>query len=291
MTTKKKDLAGIPDELSTLLGEQHQSNREDIWLWLHLAINTNALMDPSTCNGRTMRKEIARALKRRIFFIKQRDLKRDQLLVPDNKLRWIENDERQNQWLLRRVRLITELRLPRGLVHLTDRDRLIAMIDLWDTDIENKDKKVEYLRQEWLEHKSKDSEFNWFNDKKDGEKRCNCAWEWLKKHYINIKPGILPIGNYKELLMFFDREELGPNEKKAIIQQIKKKWSRKQFDERTADKKQVNIMLSKTVIAQLDELAKQWNLKRAQVLETLISQESKHGMYTEDVIKKTRYTD
>ncbi|MNI97220.1 hypothetical protein D3C73_1558260 [compost metagenome] len=79
--------------------------------------------------------------------------------------------------------------------------------------------------------------------------------------------------------MYFDEAELGRNELKAIIQTIKKRWNRKQFDERTADKKQVNVMLSKTAIELLDTLAKKHELKRAQILELLITTESEDGVY------------
>lgn len=82
--------------------------------------------------------------------------------------------------------------------------------------------------------------------------------------------------------MFFDQEELGRNEQKAIIQQIKRRWSRKQFDERSADKKQCNVMLSKDVIDLLDKLAEQHDLKRAQVLERLITKESELSLYLID---------
>ncbi|MCY1457696.1 hypothetical protein D9M71_750130 [compost metagenome] len=79
--------------------------------------------------------------------------------------------------------------------------------------------------------------------------------------------------------MYFDEAEVGPQEQKAILQQIRNRWTRKQFDERAADKKQVNVMLSKTAIELLDTLAKKHELKRAQVLETLITTESEVGVY------------
>ena len=87
----------------------------------------------------------------------------------------------------------------------------------------------------------------------------------------------LPISNYQELLMYFDEAKFGTGEQKAVIRGIKQRWSRKQFDERTTDKKQVNVMLSKSVITILDELAKKHDLKRGQVLDRLITMESEQG--------------
>ena len=271
------------DELSQLLNEPRQNTRHDIWLWLYLNQHKRARFDASTCNGSTMRDEIARFLKRKTENLKDIASQKDRFLVPHDYLKWIEGDERQHRWLLRRIEELTELRptqgLPSGLVRLNGRNHLIAILDLWDVDIAKKADEIERLHNRWLRHKAGDRAFEWFEDKKDGLKRCKCAWEWLEKHHVSIFKSQLPINNYKELLMYFDEAELGRNELKAIIQTIKKRWNRKQFDERTADKKQVNVMLSKTAIELLDTLAKKHELKRAQVLELLITMESEDGVY------------
>ena len=274
------------DELSQLLKEPRQNTRHDIWLWLYLNQHKRARFDASTCNGSTMRDEIARFLRRKTENLKDIASQKDRFLVPNDYLKWIEGDERQHQWLLRRVEDLTELRptrgLPSGLVRLNGRNHLIAILDLWDVDIAKKADEIERLRNRWLRHKAGDSAFEWFEDKKDGPKRCKCAWEWLEKNRPSIFKRQLPITNYKELLMYFDEAEVGPQEQKAILQQIRNRWTRKQFDERAADKKQVNVMLSKTAINLLDELAKKHKLKRAQVLELLITTESEVGVYLTD---------
>ncbi len=148
------------------------------------------------------------------------------------------------------------------------------MLDIWDIDIAKKAVEVEQLRQEWIKHKASDSEFAWFEDEKTSTQRCQCAWEWLVKNHTPLETNQLPISSYEDLLIFFDKENLAPYMQKAIIQQIKRKWSRKQFDERSADKKQVNVMLSNSVIKQLDQLATKHELKRAQVIELLITKEA-----------------
>lgn len=276
------DLSDL-DQLSQLLKEPRQNTRHDIWLWLYLNQHKRARFDASTCNGLTMRDEIARFLKRRTENLKDIASEKDRFLVPDDYLKWIEGDERQHQWLLRRVEELTKLRptrgLPSGLVRLNGRNHLIAILDIWDVDIAKKADEIERLRNRWLRHKAGDSAFEWFEDKKDGLKRCKCAWEWLEKNRPSIFKRPLPISNYKELLMYFDEAEVGPQELKAILQQIRNRWTRKQFDERAADKKQVNVMLSRTVIELLDTLAKKHDLKRAQVVERLITTESEVGAY------------
>lgn len=226
-----------------------------------------------------MRDEIARVLRDRRHLQSRMPRDKDRLLLPDEKLEWIEEDERQHRWLIREIEKMTGLRLPHGLVHLIGRDRLIGMIDLWDIDIVEKASEVEQLHRDWLRHKEKDNEFEWFTDKKESERRCVCAWEWLKKNHLSPRTRQTPISNYQELLMFFDQGDIGRHERTAILREIKRRWNRKQFDERTADKKQVNVILSKTVIAQLDALAKAHGLKRAQIIENLVRMETDTGVY------------
>jgi hypothetical protein len=263
------------DALSQLLRDPHQSNRHDIWLWLDLYLNEGAKLNPNTCNRPTMRDEIAKCLKQRANRILSIPSKKDRLLLLDERLGWIEEgNERQHKWLLARIEQLTGIRIPRELVHLEGKDHLVAMIDLWDIELETKAREVNSLREEWLRHVARDSAFEWFSDKKESKKRCTCAWEWLEKHHLRPHSRQLPISNYNELLMFFDHAALGRHEQKAMIQEIKKRWNRQQFDERNADKKQINVMLSKAVIAKLDELAKQHGLKRAQVIETLVRMEA-----------------
>lgn len=118
------------DRLSELLQEPHQNHRHNIWLWLFLYYYREARLDLRTCNGLTMRDEIARALRSQRFFQSRIPRQKDRFLLPNEKLDWIEEDERQHRWLIREIEQMTDLRLHRSLVHLTGRDRLIAMVDL-----------------------------------------------------------------------------------------------------------------------------------------------------------------
>lgn len=262
------------DELAELLRETKRNNRHDIWLWLFLYLYEKVGLDPATCNGTTMRSAIAGFLKRNSRMLEEINRQKDRFLVPGDLFKWIHENERQYRWLLSRIKDITNFRLPEGLVHLTGRNHLIAIVDLWQVDIAKKADEIEHLRGLWARHKATDNNFAWFDDKKEGSQRCICAWEWLQKNRSLGEP----INNYQELLMFFDRAEYGPAEQKAIINEIKQRWNRKQFDKRTADKKQVNILLSKTVITLLDDLVKKHDLKRSEVLERLITIESDLGL-------------
>ena len=265
----------LSDPLPELLQGARLNNREVIWLWLGLYVHEGILLDRNTCNGATMRDAIAEALKEAQFTPNIR-AKKDLYLLPEDQMAWITTDRRQIQWLTPKVENLTDQALPRGFAHLQGRERLIATLDIWQVDLEQKSYGLEKLHGHWRMHIAQDSQLAWFTDKNESTKRCVCAWEWLQKKH----PKSLPlISNYQELLMFFDQEDFGTNERTAMIREIRRRWSRKQFDERAADKKQVNVMLSTTVIAQLDALAKAHGLKRAQIIENLVRMEADAGVY------------
>jgi hypothetical protein len=266
------------DELSRLLKDPSRDNRRDIWLWLWLDRHHSAHFDSASCSSSAMRETIAAFLRSQKSILELINAAKAKSLLPTNTLKWIKGGERQHAWLLNRLEMLIDSwptpSLARGLVHLTEKNYLIAMLDIWDIDIAKKAVKVEQLRQEWMRHKANDSEFAWFDDEKTSAQRCQCAWEWLVKNHTPLETNQLPISSYEDLLIFFDKENLAPYMQKTIIQQIKRKWSRKQFDERSSDKKQLNVMLSKSVIKQLDQLATKHELKRAQVIELLITKEA-----------------
>ena len=267
------------DELSELLQDPLQNNRHDIWLWLYLHLYEELDLDHSTYNGASMRDVIARNLRRKYSLRNRMPSKRDEFLVPDEYLSWITQDERQYHWLFRKVDDLTGSVLPRGLVHLTGRSQIVAMLDVWQADIEKKAHEIERRHDDWRRQAARDSQFEWFADKKEGAKRCACAWEWIEKNPLKTRSRPLPISNYQELLIFFDQAELGPTELKTVIREIKKRWHRLALDERNPDKKQVNVMLPTAVITQLDELAKRHSMKRAQVVEALVRMEAETGVY------------
>lgn len=267
------------DPLAHLLLNTEINNRQAIWLWLGLFIYEEFEFDHDTCNGATMREVIADALRKAPDITSDISRKKDKYLLPEEQMRWITNHPRQIQWLTAKTDDITNKILPRGLPHLQGRDRIIATLDIWQVELYEKQREVKNLNELWRRHIAKDSQLDWFDDKEEGTKRCLCAWEWIQKKYLtqfSIQP---PIGNYQELLIFFDKEDFKPLERTIIIQSIKQLWYKKQFNERSSEKKQVNVLLSKATISQLDLLAKKHDLKRAQIIETLIKNEASAGLY------------
>lgn len=279
---KHSDKKGV-DRLGELLGELHPNRRHDIWLFLYLFYHRETRLDLQVCNGQTMRDALARTLASQKLLIPRLAGEKDRYLLPDKKLEWIKDDERQHAWLLPKLERLSGFRIPRRATHLVGRDSIIATIDIWELDLDEKDSEIDFLRKDWLRHKANDGEFDWFADKKDGEKRCACAWEWIEKNYLSPISRQTPITNHQELLTFFDNEGVGRSERAAMIREIKRRWSRKQFDVRSADKKQINVLLSKTVVTLLDGLAEKHGIKRAKIIEKLIEMESGTGVYLDSI--------
>ncbi len=269
------------DPLTQLLGTWI-NNRQAIWLWLGLYVHEEFDLNGDSCGGATMRDVVAEALRGAPEITSDIPAKKDRYLLPEEQLAWITSSQRQLQWLTPRIDDLTDRILPNGLVHLHGRDRLVATLDIWQVDLEEKQRTVERLHDRWRRHIAMDSQLEWFNDKKDGTKRCACAWEWLQKKYLRPYSRQIPISNHQELQMFFDQEDIGPNERIAIIQGIRQLWSKKQFNARSSDKKQVNVLLSKAVIAQLDALAETHGMKRAQIIEHLVRMETDTGTHLAD---------
>lgn len=260
-------------ELTKLLGNEKTNTRSDIWLWLHLTLQEEANLDPDSCNGLTMRSEIISYLRKSNYLPHQINADKDRYLLPDSVLNWITEDERQCHWLEKRLLARDNSRLTSRLVHLRGKNLIIANIDIWDIDLSTKEVEIKKLRIDWFRHIAKDINFEWFTDKKEGNRRCECAREWLEKNKHTKFTQLPIISNYNELLMHFDNEYPDTIVQKTIIGKIKKQWNKKQFDERTPEKGQYNFRLEKLVVAQLDTLAKKQGIKRAQILETLITRE------------------
>lgn len=266
------------DVLGDILGKSRNSLRHQIWLWLYLYFEKDADLAPRTCNSETMSYEIVKAVTDQRLFIPRIAQEKDKYLLPEETLAWIENSKRETIWLTREVEHLSGLILPFTLTHLTGKDRLIALIDIWNIDIAEKERELENIYYYWKKHQARDVELEWFSDKKEGMKRCTCAWEWLEKNYLSMSRLQRPISNYQELLIFFDGINTGPYERKAMVRDIKKRWHKKNFDERAADKKQVNLLLSKETIDQLDSPSQKHGLKRAQIVEALVAMEIEVGL-------------
>ena len=207
-------------------------------------------------------------------------------LLPINQLKWIADDERQTNWLLSYTTKTLGIDLSPLPAGLDDREVLLAKIDYYDIDLNDKSSVIDRMRSDWNEYLKSDIIFKWFGEKEESV-RCAFAWEWLVKHKARETYGQQAITNYKELLRFYDWIEVNDAQKKLDVASIKKKWSQQKYREGMKGKSQYNFMLSDQVIADLDKLASCYEATRPQIIEALIKMEVAQGTYLPQKIKKT----
>lgn len=263
----------------SLVFKRAPDNRTFVWLWLHMYFYEKFNLSPNSCNGVEMINVIEEALRNNPDLLQAIPGLIDYYLLPDQEFSWITNDERQLNWLIPQIQYQSNWPPLETFPHLTGRDQAIAMLDSWNSTLSNKAFLVKTLRNNWQAYEANYKNLDWFRDKKEGLERCLCAEEWLNKYLPNNAFQRHIISNAEDLALYFDRANHPKHYAKLVIREIKKRWARKQFDKRSADKKQVNVLLPKTVIAQLDALKLKHGLKSAQIIEELLRMESKQGLY------------
>lgn len=274
------------DALAEALGNSLANRRFSIWLWFYLQ-DRNARFAQHEFGSAVMRDRMAE-------FINSSPRSRQEivsdsawLLLPDECLTWISNDDRQHQWLIRKIPNMTRKAYGPAPTRLVGREHVVAMIDVWATDLSTKQDAVKALERDWNEHKKQDHIFRWFRDT-DSAQRCTLAWEWLCKNDPRLTAFSSVIGSYDELLKFFDSTSLSQDEKKLRVDAIKKRWSQQKHRENQKGKKQYNFILSDKTARLLDELAKAHDLKRPQILEILIQMEAARGVYIAEKMETLR---
>ncbi|MYM88442.1 hypothetical protein GTP91_14830 [Rugamonas sp. FT82W] len=207
-------------------------------------------------------------------------------LLPIDQLKWIANDERQINWLLSYATKTLGVDLSPLPTRLSGRELLLAKIDFYNIDLDEKSSIIDKMRSDWNEYLKSDIIFKWFKDKEEAV-RCAFAWEWLIKNKPRETYGQQAINNHNELLRFYDWIEVNEAQKKLDVASIKKKWSQQKYREGMKGKSQYNFMLSDQVIADLDKMAGRYEATRPQIIEALIEMEAAQGNYLPKKIKKT----
>lgn len=267
------------DALATLLPKWQLDEREVAWLWYFVISLKGAQLDDCTLNSPLMREQIAK----RLEFDRSRRAKAERglatQLLPDETFQWIQKDGRQTDWLAAQARTKATV----GLLHppfttMTGRRLVIAIFDIWETDIRTKGLHLRALEQEWNEHLQSDRIFRWFKQENEKEK-CSLAWDWLDKNKPSLTRGEKPFTSHRELVAFFDRSSTSPDEKVHYVERIKRRWSTQKHRENTPNKKQYNFVLTDSVNAVLDQLAKDHQVSRTKILERLILSEAERKLY------------
>lgn len=255
------------------------NDREVAWLWLALEIQEGIQMDECQLNSKTMCDQIARTLRRNPRLLRRLERARDTELLPEEAFSWVEKSGRQPKWLAAQATKRTGLKIRSSVFRtLTDKEQLIALLDLWDNDFGRKESALKRLSDTWTEHVQADRIFSWFKDK-DERAKCALAWSWLEKNKPRLTWRAEPFTRLNELLEFFDHSEASAEEKELYIDKIKRRWSTQKTREKATEKKQYNFVLTHSVNATLDKLAEEHQLSRTKILEMLLLSEAEHGLY------------
>lgn len=94
-----------------------------------------------------------------------------------------------------------------------------------------------------------------------------------------------PFENHEDTLIFFDRENLTPDQKELYIGKIKKKWSQKKYRDQLKGKAQYNFVLSDKSAKILNTLSKRYEISRARVIELLLEMEEIKNDHIEEKIR------
>lgn len=267
------------DLLSEELPGWRLNDRELAWLWLTLEIQEGIQLDECQLNSKIMRDQIAKTLRRNTRLLRRLEYEKDTALLPEEAFSWVEKNGRQAKWLAAQAAKRTGLRIRSGVFRtLTEKEQLIALLDIWEKDFGQKESALRRLSDAWNEHAWADRIFNWFKDK-DERAKCALAWSWLEKNKPRLTWRAEPFTKLTELLEFFDHSGASEEEKELYTDKIKRRWSTQKTREKAVEKKQYNFVLPLSVNAVLDKLAEEHQLSRTKVLEHLILSEEQHALY------------
>lgn len=271
----------ISDNLSRVLNESAHSDRNDIWLWLHL-ITHNVQLPATEIYSPGMRQLMADALAIDPNLVEHLKNIRHSQLLPEESFRWMNEGKRQIEWLHSKITFFVGAQgfiPPTG---LSGKDLLIARIDLWNVDTTQKGLVLKDLHSRWNEHIRGDKYFTWFSDNED---KCALASDWMSKHADPFMANYLPFDTFEGLLIFFDKASYIHEQKLFHVDKIKKRWSQQKYRQNMSGKAQCNFILSERAIERLNKLATTYDLSRAQILEILLQMESEKKLYISEKIK------
>lgn len=275
------------DNLGNLFSGDIYSHRHTLWLWFHL-VAYKVELPLGEISKQGLRDRMAAFLSIRPEIVEHIKTKKRNEIVSEKHFDWVNEGERQYEWLLQKTRsLITNL----NYIPPTQLDRkssLVMMFDIWEAGITDKKLLLNELKADWTTHKSGDDIFRWF---KEDEQRCVLAWSHLKKNTPTLYT--FPIDNYEDLMIFFDNSRMNPHEIILHIEKIKRKWSTRKSREKqaTTGKSQCNFVLSNRVIEHLDKLASAHGLSRTKTLELLLQIDAEKNIYTIEITKRQKFFD
>lgn len=207
-------------------------------------------------------------------------------ILPIEKLEWIKDDKRQVNWLLDYTSKVLKINFYQVPPNLFGKDLLLARIDFYDLELGYKLSAIDRMKDDWNEYLKSDIIFKWFKGEEEAA-RCAYAWDWLVKRMPRETYGQDAITSYPELLRFYDMTGVNAAQKELDVKKIIRNWNQQKSRENQKDKKQYNFPLTHQALADLDKLAKRYEVTRPQIIEALIKMEAVQGYYLPQKAKKT----
>ena len=295
------------DRFSEIIGNSKSSARIENWAW-HYLINFHKLLsnDSTKIADRNMMADFI--MNNKIESIVHNKFHLNLLL--ENKLDWISDDLRQIEWIKMRMGIrqsdfldmtghnqwtmqnltnpknlnwtiatnfvnnINKLTIKNG---LPDRDRIILMIDLDQNDLSIKESIINELKNEWMLRAKRDEIFDWFSEY--NSEKYKILDSIIKKYLSdrNFPSGV--ISSFQDLLIKFDHISCTNMEIVNLVEKCRVAFNQKIRRAKVDNKKQLNVLVSKKSIDQLEKLASKHSFSKAQIIEILINNESKNEIY------------
>lgn len=263
---------------------RREEARFDTWLWLQ-ARKDGANLPIESFGIENLRRSLTGFMHE--HRIEQMiEFGRNRRILPIEQLEWIKDDKRQVNWLLNYTANILRINFYPIPPSLFGKDLLLARIDSYDIELDYKFSAVERMRDDWNEYRKSDIIFEWFKGEEEAA-RCAYAWDWLVKRKPRETYGQDAVTSYPELLRFYDMTGVNAAQKELDVKKISRNWNQQKGRENQKDKKQYNFPLTHQALADLDKLAKQYEVSRPQIIEALIKMEAAQGYYLPQKAQKT----
>ncbi|MFC5427554.1 hypothetical protein ACFPTO_01825 [Paraburkholderia denitrificans] len=266
------------------------------WLWMWLRVSGAPLTDeeerdlaPDMFMTKAMFLTMADRLGDR-YLVEDLSKARTVEILPMHDLSWIEKNGRQITWLVNEFEQIFREDRVNDPVYpsvLNSRERLIAMIDYWRQPISEKQRVLNGLRDNWVQHLRLDEYYKWFKEGSEKQK-CEVAWDWYCEKYPRLMRSVSKFVKLDDLLSFLDSSNFSSDKRQLHIGEIKKELKRRQSRKNLEGKSQTNLALSDESRHQLDFLVKQQRMTMVAIVERLIQHAARYGMPDEtDAVQQT----
>lgn len=275
-------------ELKDQFPDWNLTQREMIWLWLSLrSENHEHELDPDQYATKKTTEIMADIIRDNPSLSRMFTDQKSRAMLPEADLDWIREDgsKRLALWLMDQLRNERDLQIALFPTAVTGIPAVIAHLDFWPTSLSRKLNVILDLKSRWYTHLEAGRKLlSWFKAD-EPKKRCEFAWHWFQENQPRVVQQIKPFEKHADLLLFFDKitERASPSAIELWFKKIKLSFGAKKVrdDEKKAGIAQCNVKIPPEVNKMLESLIKNSGLTKQKVLEMMIRQTYKNGLYSQ----------